>query len=173
MSTFVVVDYDPSWPIEFERTAAEIHRLFDFAVSLRIEHVGSTSVPGLIAKPIIDIVLGATTLQAVATRAQALATIGFRHVTDHDDALPNRRYHVRDASQRLRANLHAVVLDSPLWRNHIAFRDALRQDPALAQEYAALKRELAKRHARDRPAYTAAKGPFIQNVLARLEPTRD
>lgn len=79
--------------------------------------------------------------------------------------IPDRRYFSRSADARLAVHVHVVVERGRLWREHLAFRDALRADPTLAARYGSLKRELARTHAHDRAAYTAAKAPFIAAVL--------
>ena len=131
---------------------------------MQVEHIGSTAVPGLAAKPVIDSLPGAPSLGAVEARIDALSTCGYRYVPEHERELPARRYFVRTAE--LRVHLHGVELGSPLRRDRLAFRAALRADAELRDRYAALKLRLAQAHAQDKSAYTVAKGPFIGLFLA-------
>ena len=130
-----------------------------------IEHIGSTSVPGLIAKPVIDIMLGAPDLSYVEDRQEALAKLDFHYVAEFTAAMPERRYFVRPALHPRDVHLHAVVYDGEFWRDHLLFRDALRRDEALAQAYATLKRELAATYADSSWAYTEAKTGFVRAAL--------
>jgi GrpB-like predicted nucleotidyltransferase (UPF0157 family) len=163
----VVAPASSDWPLAFEAVRREILRAFD-GEAVAVAHAGSTAVPGLDAKPIIDVLLGAASLSTIEAHIGALAREGFAYVPEHEDAMPMRRYFVRAAdaaSGRLRVNLHAVVEGSTFWREHLAFRDALRADASLVARYAALKHALAARHRHDRPAYTDAKAPFIRAVV--------
>ena len=133
-----------------------------------VEHAGSTSVPGLAAKPVIDLMAPVDDLDAVAEQAAGrLAADGWCFVPPELDQRPWRRFFVKpDASgQRRKAHLHVIAAGHPRWTEQIAFRDALRRDGRLAQRYADLKRELAREHGHDREAYTEGKGRFVAAVL--------
>lgn len=167
MAAVQLADPDPRWPRQFETVALAIQAAMA-DVPGTVEHIGSTAVPGLCAKPVLDVLLGVPALALVEARVARLAAQGFRYRPEHEAELPDRRYFVRDADASLpRVHLHAVVQGGALWRAHLAFRDALRADPALTARYAGLKQALAVRHATDKAAYTAAKAPFIAAVLAR------
>lgn len=131
-----------------------------------LEHIGSTAVPGLCAKPVLDIARGVGRLEDVEARVPELARLGFSYRPEHEQHIPDRRYFTRAEGATPRVHLHALLLGGALWTQHLRFRDALREDPALAQAYAALKRQLAVLHASDKAAYTEAKAPFIGQVLA-------
>lgn len=170
MSAVVLLPYSERWPLAFELIRAEVLGVFaDPPVDSEpasLQHIGSTSVPGLCAKPVIDVLLGATSLARIEANIGALAALGYVYVSKYERELPMRRYFVRDADgERPRVHLHGVVVGSPIWREHLAFRDALRADPALRDRYAALKTELAARFARDKAAYTDAKAPFIRATI--------
>jgi GrpB-like predicted nucleotidyltransferase (UPF0157 family) len=157
-----------TWPRQFERTRAELSEVFADA-PVRIEHIGSTSVPALVAKPVIDVLLGTDALATIEARIAPLAGRGYRYRPEYEDVLPARRYFVRDADgDRLRIHLHAVVEGGPIWREHLAFRDALRTDDALRTAYQHLKLELAARHPGDKSAYAAAKDPFVRGWIDAL-----
>lgn len=164
MPTVELVEYQASWPAAFDAVAAQLAAAMR-GVDARVEHIGSTSVPGLCAKPVIDVLLGVGALAEVEARVAALGGLGFRYRPEYEDRIRLRRYFVRDAvAAAPRVHLHAVVRDGPLWRDHLAFRDALCADASPRGRYARLKRALASRL--DKDAYTEAKAPFVHEVLA-------
>jgi GrpB-like predicted nucleotidyltransferase (UPF0157 family) len=150
-----------AWASLFETEAALIAAaLRPFGAS--IEHCGSTSVPGIPAKPILDILIGITAPFDVARVAVALAGVGYEHATWA--GVPG--HEVFGKGEPRTHLLHVVPREGEAWARMLAFRDALRSDPALAAEYAALKQDLAGRFADDRPAYTDGKSAFVARVLA-------
>lgn len=160
--------YCPQWPQEFERVRLELLAAFA-PQAVTVEHIGSTAVPGLCAKPVIDVLLGAGSLEVIEAAAPAMLAAGYRFERRYETLLPQRRYFVRPEGTGPRVHVHGVCSGSPLARRHLAFRDALRADAALRQRYAALKTALALEHAHDKAAYTDAKAPFILAVLADAE----
>jgi GrpB-like predicted nucleotidyltransferase (UPF0157 family) len=135
-----------------------------------IEHVGSTAVPGLAAKPIIDLMASVTDPDAVVSEAGAQLTAdGWCYVPPELDQRPWRRFFVKPdgTGQRRVAHLHVIQAGHPRWMDQIAFRDALRRDDQLANRYADLKQRLAGEHADDREAYTNAKATFVAEALGR------
>ena len=158
--------YSPMWPAVFEIERERLTRIFG-ADAVWIEHIGSTAVPGLGAKPIIDILLGAPELSIVERKIAELTADGYRYVPEFERSIPQRRYFVKAEGHPGYFHLHAVVKDTPFWRDHLAFRDALRADAALADEYGRLKRRLASRFPSDRAAYTDAKSTFIRSVVEK------
>jgi GrpB-like predicted nucleotidyltransferase (UPF0157 family) len=157
-----IVEYDPAWPALFmelrDRIAAALGPL-----ALSIEHVGSTAVPGLAAKPVID--LDAVVRAAeVPAAISALERIGYRHEGDLGVEGREAFHQPPDAP---RHHLYVCAEGNPALSNHLSFRDCLRANPAIAREYAALKMELASRYRHDRARYTEAKSAFIQSVLRR------
>jgi len=135
-----------------------------------VEHVGSTAVPGLAAKPIIDLMASVRDLGEAVTQAGAvLAADGWCYVPPELDNHPHRRFFVKpdEAGQHRVAHLHLIQAGHPRWAEQLAFRDALRRDGELARQYGELKKQLAERHAGDREAYTAAKTEFVANALGR------
>ncbi|HEX3463289.1 MAG TPA: GrpB family protein [Candidatus Elarobacter sp.] len=159
----VVVPYDPAWATAFallrDRIAAVLGEL-----AVGIEHVGSTAVPGLDAKPIVDIdvvIRHAEDLDAVAAR---LATLGYTRLGDLGIV---GREAFRATRELPRHHLFVCAAGSAPLQAHLTLRDALRADPPLAASYAALKRELAERYRDDRDSYTEGKSTFITAVLLR------
>jgi GrpB-like predicted nucleotidyltransferase (UPF0157 family) len=168
MNPVILLDPRPEWPQHFRDAAAQLHTAFA-DTPIQIEHIGSTAVPNLCAKPILDILLGAPDLASITAKISQLGALGYRYKPEHERVIPERRYFSRPAADTPAVHLHAVVRGSLIWRRQLAFRDALRSDPELTHKYAELKRRLATLHADDRAAYTDAKGPFIAQVLAAAE----
>ena len=152
----VIVDYSPAWPLEFERlrdrAAAAVG---DIAIA--IEHVGSTAVPGLAAKPVIDLVI-VVEPEDVQAAIDRLTVIGYVH--QGNLGVEGREAFGVPEGER-RHHLYVSPTDSQELRAQLAFRNRLRADPALATEYEALKRELARRFRDDRESYTDAKTAFV------------
>jgi GrpB-like predicted nucleotidyltransferase (UPF0157 family) len=161
--TVRVVPYDAAWPALFEAEAERIAAAVREGglPPLAVEHVGSTSVPGLAAKPILDLLAGRSPAVPLDGYVAALEAAGYAY--RGENGLPGRHYFVRGEPRS--RHLHLVELGGAHWRRHLAFRDALRARPALAAGYAALKHDLAARHASDREAYTNAKTAFVERVL--------
>jgi GrpB-like predicted nucleotidyltransferase (UPF0157 family) len=165
MAELVLSEYQDTWPEQFLRAAEQLRASVPVPGAV-LEHIGSTSVPGLCAKPVLDLLLGVSSLGAVEASIAALASAGFVYRPEYEVAIPDRRYFVRPEGPTVRVHLHAVLLGGPLWQQHLYFRNALRQEPQLREQYAALKRSLAVAHTGDKAAYTEAKAPFIRQVLA-------
>lgn len=160
-----LVAHDPSWPVLF---AAERERLLALFPGqwLDIAHFGSTAIPGMLAKPVIDLLGGVASMAAADALAAPLLASGYTTSTQFNATLTDRRWFMRWAAGRRTHHLHVVVHDGVEWRRRLLFRDVLRADPALAQRYALLKQELAARYPFDREAYTDAKTAFVLEVLA-------
>lgn len=162
----MIVSWRAEWAERFAEQRDLLLALFAPGEAV-VEHVGSTSVPGLAAKPIVDLMLGVPRLADVEARIPALEEAGWEYVPEHEAVLPDRRFFARPVTRPRTHHLHAVELASAFWRDHLAFRDYLRAHPGEAAAYAALKRELAARFGRDREGYTEAKTSFVREALAR------
>lgn len=165
MSALVVIEYQDQWPSQYAQVEAELRSAISIP-GMTLEHIGSTAVPGLCAKPIIDIVLGVGVLKQVEEEIPALVGLGFTYRPEYEKLIPDRRYFVRAEGHTPRVHLHGIILGGTLLLQHLQFRDALREDRDLMLSYAALKRRLALVHASDKATYTQAKAPFIKRVLA-------
>jgi GrpB-like predicted nucleotidyltransferase (UPF0157 family) len=163
-----VVDYDPRWPAIFDALKAIIWPVVA-EIANAIEHVGSTAVPGLAAKPVIDIdvVVTASVLPEVIERLEA---IGYVHLGDRGVA---RREAFRAPNDTPRHNLYAVVERSVSLQNHLAVRDYLRAHPDDAESYGSLKRRLAALHLDDIDAYVAGKSDELARILMAAGLTQD
>jgi GrpB-like predicted nucleotidyltransferase (UPF0157 family) len=161
-----IVDYDPIWPEIYEREGASIEAALGDLIE-RIEHTGSTAVPGLAAKPIVDILLGIAEPHPLDACVAPLQSIGYEYVPRYEDTMPWRRYfRKRRPSSPYPHNLHVVRVGSPFWVEHVGLRDWLRAHPEDALAYAEAKRELAPRFT-DVNQYADAKTTFIHGVLAK------
>lgn len=134
-----------------------------------IEHIGSTSVPNLAAKPILDLQAAVNSLDRAAEIAEALAPTGWHYVPPELDDRAWRRFFVKVAQGRRVAHLHVMLLSNARWRQQVTFRDALRADPRLLERYADIKSRLASQCVDDREAYTAGKTDFIADVLKGVD----
>ncbi len=156
--------YDPRWQREFEIERGELRDLFA-PVAFAIEHVGSTAVTGLAAKPIIDIMLGCDRLADFEAFIPTLEEAGWEYLARFEAAFPQRRFLVKPAAPPRRVHLHAVESASAFWKDHLLFRDRLRGNPGLAATYEALKFGLAEQFGDDREGYSEAKTDFVESVL--------
>jgi len=130
-----------------------------------VEHVGSTAVPGLAAKPILDLQAAVPDLRSAPRITATLEPHRWHYVEPELDDRPWRRFFVKVSDGHRVAHLHVMTLASARWHEQLAFRDALRADARLMESYAAIKSALAAEHADDREAYSAAKSFFIRAVL--------
>jgi GrpB-like predicted nucleotidyltransferase (UPF0157 family) len=162
-STVRIAPYDRRWPALFEEEAARIRRRLGGAL-LALEHVGSTAVPGLAAKPIIDLMLAVASLRVPLVLFEMLGQLGYQHRPL--DPIADRLYFVMERNGLRTHHLHVCELDSTFWTSHLRFRNRLRSDPELAKAYEGLKFELAAQFPNDRLAYTDAKEPFVVRALA-------
>jgi GrpB-like predicted nucleotidyltransferase (UPF0157 family) len=159
----IVVPYDLGWPALFEQERERLEAVLTPWLEGGVHHVGSTSVPGLAAKPIIDMIAGARDLEESREAFAPLGKLGYAYRIHRPEAHSLHRpgYH-----------LHLTEPGSDLWRERLAFRDALRADPELRREYAAWKLAYATRDAQH--TYAESKWPFVARVLANagitLEP---
>ncbi|MFT4036994.1 MAG: GrpB family protein [Thermomicrobiales bacterium] len=153
-----------AWAAAFAQEAALLLKVLGPA-ALGVEHVGSTAVPGLTAKPILDLLVGVERVAVSETLTPALLGAGYEHRPSGDTS--ERRYYVKGTREWRLAHLSLIAVDSEGYREQIAFRDMLRGDSLLVEQYAALKRALADRYPDDRVAYTDGKAAFIREALAR------
>ncbi len=162
-----VVTYDPSWPERFVAAERELRAALAFWV-IDIEHIGSTAVPGLPAKPVIDIQVGVRSLGDSADIVVAVESLGYEYVPEFEDELPDRRYFRRWSDGRRSHQIHLVErTNRDWWDRHIAFRDWLRSHDDDRDRYAAVKTALATTHRDDRRAYTDAKTEFVQSIAEK------
>lgn len=154
--------YDELWPKRFEEEHATLRRVLEKWLVGTIEHVGSTAVPGLTAKPVIDIMAGVESLEASRAAIPAVGKIGYCYFPYRAD---EKHWFCKPSPSHRTHHLHLVPFESRLWVDCLAFRDYLRKHSEVANEYAELKHRLAKQYRFDREAYTEAKSPFINRIV--------
>jgi GrpB-like predicted nucleotidyltransferase (UPF0157 family) len=156
---------DPAWPRAFRDETGRLARDIDAAglPPLTFEHIGSTAVPGLDAKPIIDFLAGYVGDVGARGYQAILIAAGYAH--RGPQGVPDRELFVLGPESRRTHHLSLVAYDGAFWRDHIAFRDRLRGDASLREEYATLKRRLAAAHPDDRAAYTSGKAAFVARTM--------
>jgi GrpB-like predicted nucleotidyltransferase (UPF0157 family) len=159
-----IVDYDPAWPARFEEEREVLQRLLSPWLAGPIEHIGSTAVPGLAAKPVIDIMAGVETLDGSRDAIAAAATLGYCYFPYQASI---RHWMCKPSDAFRTHHLHLVPVSSPQWIRPIAFRNSLRAHRDVAQEYEQLKRVLALQFKFDREAYTEAKASFIAIITEK------
>ena len=155
--------YDSRWPDRFVAERDRLLALFPL-VFVDIEHIGSTAVPGLVAKPIVDLLAGVESMAMAKSLTEPLCESGYATSVEFNATLTDRQWFMRWADGHRTHHLHIVVHGGPVWARHLQFRDALRASPVFAARYAALKAELAVRHPTDREAYTSAKTAFVNSL---------
>ncbi|MGL6337513.1 MAG: GrpB family protein [Waterburya sp.] len=169
MDEIIIVEYNPVWQLLFQEETERIYKVLDKTLITRIEHFGSTAVPGLAAKPIIDLLIGVRSLSiAKQIAVSPLESLGYAYWHDNPD--PQRMFFVKGLppnSPRTH-HIHMVEPDSILW-SRLLFRDYLRQYPDEAKNYARLKRQLANHFTSDREAYTQGKTEYIQSVMQKAK----
>jgi GrpB-like predicted nucleotidyltransferase (UPF0157 family) len=158
----VVADHDEAWPAVFEQLAVPVRRAVQ-DLGATVEHVGSTAVPGLAAKPVIDVDVVVRSDAEVPDAIERLRGLGY--VYQGDKGIAGREAFLPPPDTPPH-HLYVVVAGSEPHADHVDLRDHLRQHPEVAHEYAALKRTLAVQHADDQLAYTEAKADFIAAALA-------
>jgi GrpB-like predicted nucleotidyltransferase (UPF0157 family) len=164
-SPFVVVDYDEAWPALFEELAGPVREAVA-DLGAEVEHFGSTAVPGLAAKPIVDIDVVVTSTANVPAAIERLRGLGY--VYQGDKGIPGREAFLWPPGA-IPHHLYVVVAGSEPLVAHLAFRDHLRACPEVAAEYGALKRRLADEYRDNRAGYTEAKSEFVLGILQRTE----
>jgi GrpB-like predicted nucleotidyltransferase (UPF0157 family) len=160
----VVVNYDPTWPAAYERERAALCRALG-AVITDIQHIGSTAIPGLQAKPVIDILAAVRRFEPVEVYAACLEPLGYRHMSHPNEA---ERIFFRKGAPRTH---HLHIIEDGSWehRRLILFRNYLLKHPQTTEAYEALKRDLAARFGNNRPLYTESKTTFILDTIRQAD----
>jgi GrpB-like predicted nucleotidyltransferase (UPF0157 family) len=168
MDEVEIVDYDPRWPSLFDEEAERLRSAIDPSLIVGLEHFGSTAIPGLPAKPIIDILIAVRSLAAAkAALVAPLRTLDYVYWADNPKK--DRMFFVKGMppfGSKRSHHVHVTELHGEMWQR-LAFRDYLRAHPEEAVAYAELKRRLAAEHRTDREAYTDAKSAYVENVLRK------
>lgn len=169
MRSIVVVPYDPTWPEQFRRAAAEIAAVFGQEL-ISIHHIGSTSIPGLRAKPIIDIMPVVRHIEQVEAFNSAMIELGYEPRGEY--GIPGRRYFVKGSDTQHLHHVHTYEPDNPEVARHLDFRDYLVAQPERARQYADLKVALAGQFPHDIFGYMAGKDAFIKETIRQAQTWR-
>lgn len=161
-----IVDFDPRWPSRFETERQQLEGILRPWTSGGVHHVGSTAVPGLAAKPVIDIMVGVHDLTSARDAIPALRQLDYRFW--EQDPHRWRLWFLKPEPAIRTHHLHLVDVDHPEYAAKLAFRDLLQRDPQARRDYEQLKRELADAHPHDRDAYTDGKTSFVRSALERI-----
>ncbi|WML39520.1 GrpB family protein [Neobacillus sp. OS1-2] len=164
--TVIIEDYNSDWTKDFEREKSELINILNGKI-ISIEHIGSTSVNGLGAKPILDIAVGVNNLEDVDKFIEPLKQIGYE-CRQHKE-FPERRFFRKGEWRAGTHHLHFYEFESEHWNNQLLFRNYLRTHPDDLKKYHQLKKEMAEKYHFDRVSYTEAKGPFILNILKKAQ----
>ncbi|MDH2386546.1 GrpB family protein [Bradyrhizobium sp. CER78] len=165
--SIVVSDYDPNWPVLFAQERARIAQALG-VFALAIEHVGSTAVPGLPSKPIIDLLVGVPSLEEAKQRCIApLEALGYIYMPDYASWLPGELFFRKGPPGPWTHHLHVTEPSHPRWEALVVFRDYLRAHPEAARAYADIKRGLAASSKDNIGAYRNGKTAFIQETTAK------
>ena len=163
----IVRNYDPEWPRLFEEERARVQAALGSVVSA-VEHVGSTAVPGLAAKPIIDILVGVESLStARASCVEPLAALGYTYVAEYESWLPGELFFRKGIPGPWTHHAHVMERENPRWSGLILFRDYLRRHLEVARAYATLKEALALVFEDDIGGFRNGKAPFVQAVMEK------
>jgi GrpB-like predicted nucleotidyltransferase (UPF0157 family) len=168
MDEIVIVEYDPRWSLMFEEEAARVAGVLSKDLVARIDHIGSTAVRGLVAKPIIDLLVSVHSLiEAKQVAISPLEELGYAYWFDNPD--PQRMFLVKGLPPNSPRTHHIHIIESDsILRERLLFRDYLREHPDEAFRYAQLKRHLAQQFSTDREAYTSGKTEYVQSIMQRV-----
>lgn len=162
-----LIPYDPIWAKKFCDEKARLLGIFSKDI-LELEHIGSTAIIGLCAKPIIDMMGAVISMEAADSLIIPLCDFGYVTPDESNNELAERRWLMRYANGHRTHHLHLVQLGSHSWKRTIKFRDVLMNHPEVAEEYERLKKSLVKGNLNDRNAYIRGKTAFIEAVVQRF-----
>ena len=158
----ILEDFDSSWSEKFEVEKEHLYSLIGDWNFGGVEHVGSTAVEGMVAKPVIDVMFGVKSLVESRPAITVLSNNGYEYWPYKEEVM---HWFCKPSDAFRTHHLHLIPYQSELWNQRIKFRDILRNNPKVAAEYAKLKRDLASKYRNDREAYTDLKWPFIQSII--------
>jgi len=165
--SIVVFDYDPNWPAMFEEERARVREALG-SCALVIEHMGSTAVPGLPSKPIIDLLVGTPSLEEAKQRCiEPMKTLGYVHKPEYVSWLPDELFFRKGPPGPWTHHIHLMEPSNPRWEAFLVFRDYLRAHPEAAEAYAIIKRGLASASNGDIEVYRTGKTTFVDETTAK------
>lgn len=159
----VIEAYNSEWKSVFEQESDLLSQTIG-EPNVVIEHIGSTSVERLGAKPVIDIMIGVKDYRTINNHIASIENLGYKYISEYENMMPYRRFFIKDSNGKRTHHLHMVEIDTDFWNRHLKFRDQLRKDHKLRDEYYKLKLELSKKEWKDGNEYTSAKSKFIKEI---------
>ena len=135
---------------------------------IKIEHIGSTSIEELVAKPIIDIMIGLKDFSTANNHISTMEALGYKYVTKYESIIPGDKYFTKDLNGKRTYHVHMVGFETKLWNRHLMFRNQLRNNPVDRKKYLELKKDLAKREWSCGFEYAEAKSEFITGILDKI-----
>lgn len=165
-ASIILSEYNPEWPAKFEAEKENLMQSIGNLMYGSVEHVGSTAIPGLIAKPVIDIMFGVKSLEASRSAIDILKNNGYEYSAYKTDVM---HWFCKPSDEFRTHHLHLIPYKSSLWLERIQFRELLLSDKQITREYAELKKNLASKYKEDREAYTTEKWPFIEKKLYGMQ----
>jgi GrpB-like predicted nucleotidyltransferase (UPF0157 family) len=170
--SIIISDYDPGWPTLFEQESARIKSALG-SLALAVEHVGSTAVPGLPSKPIIDLLVGVRSLEEAKERCVGpIEKLGYVYIPEYASFLPDELFFRKGPPGPWTHHVHLMEPSLPRWDAILVFRDYLRAHPEAARAYADIKRSLAASSIDDIAAYRTGKGTFVEETTAKARAWR-
>ncbi len=158
-----ITEYNPLWKQQFQKEKQLIIKTIP-NIQLEIEHIGSTSIEGLGAKPVIDILIGLYDFSLANEQVKKIINIGYQYLPQYEDTMPYRRFFIKEENGIRICHIHMIEINTEFWKRHLAFRDYLISHPKEKEEYYSLKKELSQREWKDGNEYAAAKTEFIKNI---------
>ena len=159
----IIETYNPKWTLEFEKESKLLLNLIK-EQGCKIEHIGSTSIKGLGAKPVIDIMIGLRDFNTADNYISAITRQGYTYVSEFENEMPYRRFFTKEINNKRTHHIHMVELETEFWNRHLKFRNHLRLNHNDRNKYMDLKMNLSKREWTDGNEYAAAKSEFIRNI---------
>ena len=156
-------EHNQEWQINFQKEKQRLVKaLVD--VAMEVEHIGSTSIAGLAAKPIIDILIGLHDFSIADAHIPSIEKLDYRYMKQYEEVMPFRRFFIQEQHGIRTHHIHMVLIHGEFWKRHLAFRDYLHLHPVEKLQYETLKKELSQREWIDENDYAAAKSAFIREI---------
>ena len=159
--------YTELWKVAFENEYRVLIKSIK-EPTLKIEHIGSTSVEGLNAKPIIDIMIGLQDFDTASNHIISLENLGYEYISEYEDKMSDRKFFIKDSNGVRTHHIHMVSFETEFWNRHLKFRDHLQTNQADREDYLKLKIRLAKRKWKNGSEYANAKAKFIQKIEDKI-----
>ncbi|NHJ84923.1 MAG: GrpB family protein [Asgard group archaeon] len=164
LNEIIIEEYNPEWVVIYAQEAKMIKEILKNRL-IDIQHIGSTAIPEIAAKPVIDMMIGLKSLENAPECIELLVKNGYCYIQRHEAIIPDRRF-LRKPSEGLRKfHIHMVEYDGRLWREYISFRDYLRENDNIREEYEQLKKELAAKFKADRGSYVDGKDAYVKRII--------